>query len=146
MVSLSPDERILLKEKAKYHGTKGTLYLTNKKISFDYEKRGIIFKGKYSAVNLSLERISQVSVVGLGMFKKLTINTIRDQRSFGIPRYEFKINNPETWTKEIEVATQAQVTTTQKEAKEKYQHGQDGRGYIVQRALIGDRNTNDTGD
>jgi len=118
MVSLSPNERILLKDKAKYHGTRGTLYLTNKKISFDYEKRGIIFKGKYSAVNLPLGRISEISVVGVGPFKKLTINTVRDQRSFGVPRYEFNVNDPETWRTEIEVARRTQVTVTQKEIKE----------------------------
>jgi predicted RNA-binding Zn-ribbon protein involved in translation (DUF1610 family) len=118
MVSLAPDERLLQKDKAKYHGTRGTLYLTSKKVSFDYEKRGIVSKGKYSAVNLPLERISEISVVGVGPFKKLSINTVRDQRSFGVPRYEFNINDPESWRIEIEVARRTQVTVTQKEVKE----------------------------
>ena len=118
MVSLSPDERILLKSAAKYHGTRGTLYLTNKKISFEYEQRGIIFKGKYSAVNLPFERISEVSVVGVGPFKKLTINTVRDQGAFGVPRYEFNINDPETWKTEFEVASRTQLITPQREVKE----------------------------
>ena len=118
MVSLSPDERILLKDKAKYHGTRGTLYLTNKKISFDYEKRGIVFKGKYSAVNLPLQRISQVSVVGIGPFKKLAINLARNQSSFGVPRHEFNVHDPENWKTEIEVARRTQITVTQKEIKE----------------------------
>lgn len=118
MVSLSPNERILLEDKAKYHGTKGTLYLTNKKISFDYEKRGIVFKGKYSAVNLPFERISEVSVIGVGPFKKLAINTVRNQSSFGVPRYEFNVNDPQTWKTEIEVARRTQVAVPQKEVKE----------------------------
>lgn len=118
MVSLSPDEHILLKDKAKYHGTKGTLYLTNKKISFEYEKRGIIFKGKYSAVNLPLERISELSVVGIGPFRKLAINVVRDQRSFGVPRYEFNVNDPENWKTKTEVARRTQVAKPQREIKE----------------------------
>jgi len=118
MVSLSPDEKVLLKDEAKYHGTRGTLYLTNKKISFDYEKRGIVFKGKYSAVNLPFERISEVSVTGVGPFKKLAINTVRDQRSFGVPRYEFNVNDPQSWKTEIEVARRTQVGVPQREVKE----------------------------
>lgn len=89
---------------AKYHGTKGTLYLTNKRLTFVYEKRGIIFKGKYAPVNLPLERISEVAIVGAGPFKKISINTIRNERSFGIPRYEFKVRSPEAWRVKIEWA------------------------------------------
>lgn len=118
MVSLSPNEHVLLKDKAKYHDTRGTLFLTNKKISFEYEKRGIIFKGKYSAVNLPLERISKVTVIGVGPFKKLAINTVRNQGSFGVPRYEFNVNNAETWKAEIEVARRTPVITPQREVKE----------------------------
>jgi len=111
MVSLSPDEHILLTDEAKYHGTEGKLYLTNKKLAFEYEKRGIIFKGKYSAVNLPLERISEVSVVGVSLFKKLCINMVKDQASFGIPRHEFNLKYPETWKAKIEVAKTAQSVT-----------------------------------
>lgn len=118
MVSLSSNEKVLLKDEAKYHGTKGTLYLTNKKVSFEYEKRGIIFKGKYSAVNLPLERISELSVVGVGPFKKLAINVVKDQRSFGVPRYEFNVNDPDTWKTEVEVARRSQVAVPQREVKE----------------------------
>jgi len=89
---------------AKYHGTKGKLYLTNKKIVFEYKKRGILFKGKYSAVNLPLEKISEVAIVGIGFFKKLTINMAKNAGLVGIPRYEFSVNNPETWKARIEVA------------------------------------------
>jgi len=118
MVSLSPNERVLLKDKAKYHGTRGTLYLTNRKISFDYEKRGIVFKGKYSALNLPLESTAEVSVIGVGPFKKLAINTVRNQRSFGIPRYEFSVADPVTWRTEIEVARRSQSDVPQREIKE----------------------------
>jgi hypothetical protein len=118
MVSLSPNEKILLQDIAKYHSTRGTLYLTNKKISFEYEQRGIIFKGKYSAVNLPLERISEVAVVGAGPFKKLAINMARDKTSFGLPRYEFNVNNVETWKAKADIAIQTQIITPQREVKE----------------------------
>jgi len=118
MVSLSLNEKILLQDIAKYHGTKGTLYLTNKKISFEYEQRGIIFKGKYSAVILPLERISEVAIVGAGPFKKLAINMIRDKSALGLPRYEFNVNDVETWKTKIDNAMQTQITTPQREVKE----------------------------
>jgi len=118
MVSLSPNEHILLKDTAKYHGTRGTLYLTNKKISFEYEQRGIVFKGKYSSVNLSLERISEVAIVGIGPFQKLAINMVRDKSSFGLSRYEFNVNNAETWKEKIDNAMQTQIITPQREVKE----------------------------
>ena len=47
-------------------------------------------------MNSPFGRISEVSVFGVGPFKKLTINTVRDRGSFGIPRYEFNVNEPET--------------------------------------------------
>jgi len=118
MVSLSPGEHILLTDEAKYHGTKGKLFLTNKKLAFEYEKRGIVFSGKYSAVNIPLERISEVSVVGVSFLKKLAVNTTRDQHSFGIPRYEFGLKSPETWKAKIEVARSRPTTTPQREVKE----------------------------
>jgi len=118
LVSLSPDEHILLTDEAKYHGTKGKIYLTNKKLAFEYKQRGIIFKGKYSAVNLPLERISEVSVVGVSLFKKLSVNTIKDQASFGILRYEFNVKYPETWKAKIEVSRTTPTITPQREVKE----------------------------
>jgi len=116
MVTLAADEHILLTNQAKYHGTQGTLYLTNMKLEFEYEKRGIIFKGKYSAVNLPLERVAEVSVIGIGPFKKLSINLVKDQSSYGIPRHEFNVENPETWKAKIEIA---KSTVTEKIPKEK---------------------------
>jgi hypothetical protein len=118
VVSLSPNEKILLQDKAKYHGTKGMLYLTNRKISFEYEQRGIIFKGRYSAVNLPLERISEVAIVGAGSFKKLAINMIRDKSAFGLPRYEFNVNDAEVWKAKIDNVMETQIITPQREVKE----------------------------
>jgi len=118
MVSLSPNERILLKDIANYYGTRGILYLTNQRIFFEYEQRGIIFKGKYSSINLPLERISEVAVVGAGRFKKLAINMVRDKSSFGVPRYEFNLNNADVWKTEIDMARQKYVIMPQKEVKE----------------------------
>lgn len=107
MVSLTPGEHVLMVDEAKYHGTKGKLHLTNMRILFDYEKRGIIFKGKYSSVNIFLFKISEVSIVGFGPFKKLTINLVKEPGSLGIPRFEFNVNNPDTWKAKIEVANLA---------------------------------------
>jgi len=114
MVSLLPDEHILITDEAKYYGTKGKLYLTNKKIAFEYEK-GIIFKGKYSSINIPLDRISEVDIVGVGPFRKITISSIRDQSSFGIPRHEFNVRKPETWKAKIEVAKSTPTDRISKE-------------------------------
>ncbi len=118
MVSLSPDEHILLTDEAKYHGTKGKLFLTNKKVTFEYKKRGVFFKGEYFAVILPLERILETSIVGIGPFKKLCINTVRDQTSFGISRYEFSVKYPETWKAKIEVTKTTPTIIPQREVKE----------------------------
>ena len=89
---------------AKYQGIQGALYLTNKKIVFDYEERGIFFIGQHSALSLPLESISSSSVVGLGPFKRLVIITATDFDSFGTPRHEFVMDNPEEWKERIELA------------------------------------------
>ena len=104
MVSLQPDENIIMTSDAKYHGTHGKLYLTNRKLAFEYEKKGFIFEGQYSPLDLPLERISDVGVVGAGPFKKLVVNLVRDVVSFGLPRHEFNVSNPEMWKAKIDVA------------------------------------------
>lgn len=93
-----------MRGRANYHGTKGTLYLTNKRLAFVYEKRGIMSSNKYTPVNLPLEAISEVTVVGKGPFKKISIYTYKDKLPSGLPRYEFKVLNPESWTLKIEEA------------------------------------------
>lgn len=121
MVSLFPDEIVLFKGSAKYNGIRGNFYLTTKKVTFDYNQRGIFFKGQYTALDLPLERISTLSVVDAGPFKKLAINIVRDNQSVGIPRHEFGVDNPEKWMTEIEVARRTQresMFTVQKEIKE----------------------------
>ncbi len=121
MVSLSVNETVLFQGSANYNGTRGTLCLTNKKLSFDYNQRGIIFKGNFNSLGLPLERIANLSVVGFGPFKKLSINLVRDNRSFGVLRHEFKINEPEKWLTEIEVARRNKDDASliiQKEIKE----------------------------
>lgn len=97
-------ENIIMSSKAKYHGTKGTLYLTNKRLAFMYEKRGIISRNKYTPVNLPLNTISEVTVVGKGPFKKISVYTYKDKLPSGLPRYEFKVHSPESWTLKIEEA------------------------------------------
>ena len=104
MVSLTADEIMLLAGPAKYQGTEGAFYLTSKKIAFDYHQRGVYFVGDHSALTLPLESISSVSVVGFGQLKRLAINLDVDFGSFGNPRHEFKMENPEEWKERIELA------------------------------------------
>lgn len=105
MVSLKPGEHILLMDDSKYHGTRGKLSLTNMRVLFEYEKRGIVFKSRYSSIDIPLIKISEINVIGIGPFKKIAINTFREPGTFGIPRYEFNITDPEMWKEKIEVAT-----------------------------------------
>ena len=104
MVSLSVDEIMLLADPAKYQGIEGTVCLTNRKITFDYEQRGIFFIGKHSALTLPLESISSTLVAGIGKFKRLVINVVSDFGSFDKPIHEFKMENPEKWKDKIELA------------------------------------------
>ena len=104
MVSLSVDEIILLADQAEYQGMEGTVCLTNKKITFDYEQRGIFFIGQHSALTLPLESVSSTSVVGIGKFKRLIINAVSDFGSFDTPKHEFRMENPEKWKERIEFA------------------------------------------
>lgn len=89
----------------KYHGTRGKLCLTNMRVLFEYEKRGIVFKSRYSSIDIPLIKISEINVIGIGPFKKIAINTFREPGTFGIPRYEFSMTDPEVWKEKIEVAT-----------------------------------------
>jgi len=97
-------EDIIMSGNAKYHSTRGTLYLTNRRLAFVYEKRGIMSQNKYTPVNLPLNTISEVAVVGTGPFKKVSVYTYKDKLPTGLPRYEFKVHGPESWTLKIEKA------------------------------------------
>lgn len=106
-------------EAVDYYGTKGTLYLTNKKIVFEYEQKGIFFKGRYTALTLPLDRISEVATAGKGPFKKLTINMIRDKSQFvGLARYEFKMSDGDVWKAKIDDATRTLMTAPKREIQE----------------------------
>jgi len=104
MSSLFLGENIVMIGKANYHGTKGTLYLTDKRLAFVYEKRGIMSRNTHTPVNLLLGTISKVTLVGKGPLKKISVHTHKDRLPSGLPRYEFKIENPESWTLKIEEA------------------------------------------
>ena len=103
MVCLTIDEIVLLADQAEYQGSEGVLYLTNRKIAFDHEQRGTYFIGLHSALSISIENISSVSVVAFGQFKKLIIQVVVDFNTFGNSRHEFKLNNPEKWKERIEL-------------------------------------------
>ncbi|MBS7631805.1 hypothetical protein KEJ47_09630 [Candidatus Bathyarchaeota archaeon] len=115
LVALNPQESIIMVDDSVYHNTKGKLYLTNRRLFFDYEKRGIFFKGSYTPVTIPLSKISDVSIVGMGPFKKLSINTTREPGFFGIPRFEFSVKNPEVWKSKIEMANLLPLDSPNKE-------------------------------
>lgn len=109
MLSLFPGEEVNMSTDANYYGTRGTLYLTNRRLAFVYEKRGFVFKSRGTPVNLPLEAISEISIIGVGPFKKISIHTQKDKVA-GLPRYEFKVRNPESWKIKIETACSEAVT------------------------------------
>jgi len=103
MFSLFPGEEVTMSGYANYYGTKGTLYLTNRRLAFVYEKRGFMFKSRGTPVNLPLEAISEIATIGAGPFKKISIHIQKDKIA-GLPRYEFKVRNPDSWKIKIESA------------------------------------------
>jgi hypothetical protein len=109
MLSLFPGEEVTMSSDANYYGTKGTLYLTDRRLAFVYEKRGFVFKSKGTPVNLPLEAILEIAIIGAGPFKKISIHTQKDKVA-GLPRYEFKVRNPESWKIKIESACTEAVT------------------------------------
>jgi len=111
MLSLFPGEEVTMSGDANYYGTKGMLYLTNKRLAFVYEKRGIVFKSRGTPVNLPLEAISEISIIGTGPFKKISIHTEKDKVA-GLPRYEFKVRSPNSWKIKIESACSEAVKVT----------------------------------
>jgi len=111
MLSLFPGEEVTMSGDANYYGTKGTLYLTNRRLAFVYEKRGFIFKSRGTPVNLPLEAISEIAIIGAGPFKKISIHIQKDKIT-GLPRYEFKVRNPDSWRIKIESACSEAVKVT----------------------------------
>jgi len=112
MLSLFPGEEVTMSGDANYYGTKGMLYLTNRRLAFVYEKRGIVFKSRGTPVNLPLEGILEIAIIGTGPFKKISVHTQKDKVA-GLPRYEFKVRNPDNWKIKIEsVCTEAVTKVT----------------------------------
>ena len=91
-----------MKGEAKYHGTNGTLYLTEKRLAFVYEKRSFTSRNKYTSVDLPLSVISEVTEQGRGLFKKILVFTYREKLPIGLPRYEFKVKNLKSWINKIQ--------------------------------------------
>jgi len=103
LLSLFPGEEVTMSSEANYYGTRGTLYLTNRRLAFVYEKRGFVFRSKGTPVNLLLEAISEIAIIGSGPFKKISVHTQKDKIT-GLPRYEFKVRSPDSWKIKIECA------------------------------------------
>jgi hypothetical protein len=86
-MTLLPDEKIVFEGDAKYRGTDGILKVTNKRILFHY-KEGIIFRGVHKALEMTLDKIADVSISGSFLWKKLIVTTSERDR---IPRHEFQV-------------------------------------------------------
>ncbi|MCP8316297.1 MAG: hypothetical protein H3Z52_06460 [archaeon] len=111
--------------RAKYSGTEGFLYLSTKRLIFEYEK-GLITKRTYTAFEIPLSEIEDVKIeqprYGFDLLKKLVISTKRGTMGFGMRRIEIKLDtSPELWLMKInqilagEVEERAPTIVIQKE-------------------------------
>lgn len=110
MVTLKPNETILVQEKAKYEngrgfrcpcGTKGDLVLTNYRLLFEYTK-GLIGKSTLIGIDQHLRTINNVTIEGT-IFKNLVIefNPSAQQAIIGNPRIVFSVTNLDNWIQTI---------------------------------------------
>ncbi|MFH1773628.1 MAG: hypothetical protein ABH874_01550 [Methanobacteriota archaeon] len=115
MIPLSLGEEVILSGHGKYGNTQGVLYLTNRRIVFEYE-RGFISKTTVVPVNFPLSTIAGVSVGGL--IKKLVI-TVQRGVIPGPINYEFNIGEPERWARRIQMAMSETPSTVQRTVQAK---------------------------
>jgi hypothetical protein len=90
-----PGEEVLAGEHTKFYNTHGYLTLTNRRLIFEHEPRGLE-KKPHTSVDMQLEGISDVTVEGLS--KKLVI--IVKPGFFGrdvTGRLEFSVHDPFSW-------------------------------------------------
>lgn len=95
MPIFKPGEEVLAGEHTKFYNTHGYLTLTNRRLIFEHEPRGLE-KKPHTSVDMQLEGISDVMVEGLS--KKLVI--IVKLGFFGrdvTGRLEFSVHDPSSW-------------------------------------------------
>ena len=58
---------------------------------------------------MPLEAISEIAIIGAGPFKKISIHIYKDKIA-ALPRYEFRVRNPDSWKMKIEGVCSEAVT------------------------------------
>lgn len=114
MPFFTSDEKIILEKSARYEGgggikipgrKKGTLYLTNKRIIFEYYE-GLISKKTFTPLDESISKIS--NVVGEGTIsKKLVVEftSSNQQKGYGQSgRVKFSTDDVSEWVREVKMA------------------------------------------
>ena len=91
--------------RAKYNRTNGILYLTDKRLFFEYEQ-GIVTKRTYVSMDMPLGDIQNVATemprFGIGPMNKLVIATKRGSQGFGMNRIELSTDTtPDVWVSKI---------------------------------------------
>jgi len=100
--------------KGRYSGTVGVLYLTNKRILFEYEK-GLVTKSTYVSLDIPLSAVESVAVerprFGLAaLVTNLIITTKRGTVGFGMNRIKVSdLAAPDIWATKIDDAISGEV-------------------------------------
>jgi hypothetical protein len=109
MPTFSAEESAIYAGKAKYDGTKGFLYVTNRRLFFEYIK-GFPVSRTYTSLDIPLDNITNViaekpiiSFASVG--EKIVITTRRGTVGFGLNRIEFSTEaEPDLWVVKINEA------------------------------------------
>ncbi|MGA1975008.1 MAG: hypothetical protein ABSG92_05170 [Conexivisphaerales archaeon] len=114
MPTFARGEHALLAGKARFSGTVGVLYLTNRRILFEYEK-GLITKGTYVSLDIPLPTVENVIVerprFGLGpLATNLIIATKRGSIGFGLRRVKISdLATPDVWVTKVNDAISGEI-------------------------------------
>jgi hypothetical protein len=106
-------EQAILTGKGRFSGTGGFLYLTNRRIFFEYEK-GLITKSTYVSLDIPLSNVESVIVerprFGLGPLAiNLVITTKRGSMGFGLNRVTISdLATPDVWVTKVNDAISGQ--------------------------------------
>ena len=109
MPTFAHGEHAFFAGKGRYSGTVGVLYLTNKRVLFEYEK-GVITKSTYVSLDIPLPNVESVVVerprFGLAaLVTNLVITTKRGSMGFGMNRIKISdLATPDIWATKIDDA------------------------------------------
>ena len=103
--------------RAKYNRTSGTLYLTDRRLIFEYEQ-GFVTKRTYVSMDVPLSDIQNATTemprFGIGPMNKLVIATKRGSQGFGMNRIELSTDtSPDLWVQKISEASSMTNTPEQ---------------------------------